>query len=204
MTYVSTPITRSAILIVSLALAACGGSSSGNNNRQPPPDTVSPNVSAVTVPAGSTLNRTVTLTATASDAGGVAEVRFLLDGALLGSDTTSPYSFDWDTSSLADGDYVLRAEAEDTAGNIAQSSEVTVTIANLVQFLLTASGDEEVPPVETAGSAQADLSVDLVTGAVSGTVSVSGFTPTASHIHDGFAGTTGGVVIGLDQGAQDE
>ena len=131
MTHVSTAIIRSAILILSLALAACGGSSSGNNNRQPPPDTVSPTVSAVTVPAGSTLNRTVTLTATASDAGGVAEVRFLVDGTLLGSDTTSPYSFDWDTSTLADGDYVLRADAEDTAGNVAQSSEVSVTSSTI-------------------------------------------------------------------------
>ena len=32
--------------------------------------------------------------ARASDAGGVTEVRFFVDGVLLGTDTTSPYSID--------------------------------------------------------------------------------------------------------------
>lgn len=187
--------------LVLVALGACGGGSGGGgggNPEPPPPDVTAPTVSAVTVPAGSTLNRTVTLSATASDVSGVAEVRFLLDGVLLGSDATSPYSFEWDTSTVADGNYTLRAEADDTAGNTAQSADLSVTVDNEVEFSITLSGDQQVPVVSSAGTAQAALTVNLATGAVSGSVVVNTITPVAAHIHDGFAGTNGGVVIGLE------
>ena len=198
-----TTLIRLLIIVLPITLAACSSSSSGNNNNnnQPPPDTTGPTVSAVTVPAGSTLNRVVTLNVTASDASGVAEVRFLVDGAVVGTDTTSPYSFDWDTSTVADGSYTLAAAADDTAGNTTQSADVAVTVANTVQFLVSLSGEEEVPAVESPGTAQADLTVNFATGEVSGTVTVNGITPSAAHIHDAFAGATGGVLIGLDQDA---
>jgi len=202
MTSRSISLFRFLVFFVALALSACGSSGSGGSNQQePPPDTTGPNVSTVFVPAGSTLNRIVTLSATASDSSGVAEVRFLLDGTVLGTDTASPFSVDWDTSMIADGDHVLRAEAQDTAGNTTQSAEVTVTVANVLQFLVALSGEEEVPGVDSAGTAQADITVNLVSGAISGMLTVNGITPSAAHIHDGFAGSTGGVVIGLDQDA---
>jgi hypothetical protein len=192
-------LVRGFVFLASVLLGACGGSGNGGGGNQgPPPDVTPPTVSAVSVPPGSTLNRVVSLSATASDASGISEVRFLLDGTSLGSDTTSPYTFDWDTSTVADGDYTLRAEADDAAGNTAQSAEVTVSVDNDVQFAFALSGNQEVPVVDSAGTAQADLSVNLATGTVSGTVVVNGITPTAAHIHDAFAGTNGGVVIGLD------
>lgn len=42
---------------------------------------------------------------------------------------------------------------------------------------------------------------DGVTGAVSGFITVGGFTPTNAHIHTGFAGSTGGVVVTLEADA---
>ena len=151
------------------------------------------------MPAGSTLNRVVALTATATDAGGVAEVRFILDGTVIGTDATSPYSLDWDTSTVADGTYTLTVAADDAAGNTTQSPGISVTVDNVVQFLAALSGEEAVPPVSSSGSAQADITVNLATGEVSGTLTVNGITPNAAHIHDGYAGTTGGVSIPLDQ-----
>ncbi len=71
-----TTLLRLILLAAPLALAACSSSSSGNNNNQPPPDTTGPTVSEVTVPAGSTVNRIVTLGVTANDPSGIAEVRF--------------------------------------------------------------------------------------------------------------------------------
>ncbi len=199
MTYVPTRYTRFLLALLPIALGACSSGGGGGGNPPPPADTTPPTVSAVAVPAGSSLNRVVTLTATASDAGGVAEVRFLVDGAQVGTDTTSPYSFDWDTSTVADGQYALRAEARDQAGNTARSGEVIVTVANVVQFQFALSGEQEVPAVVSAGTAQADFTVNLVSGEVTGSVVVNGITPVAAHIHDAFAGANGGVLIGLEQ-----
>ena len=194
--------------IALLAIFAVGGCSSGSDSApaapQPsPPDTTSPTVSAVEAPGAATLNRVVTLGVTASDNVAVTEVRFFVDGTLLGSDTTSPYEIDWDTSGAADGDHVLSAEAEDAAGNIAPSGEVTITVQNNVQFAVTASGAEEVTPVDSAGSAQASLTINLASGEVQGDLTVSGITATAAHIHDAFAGTNGPVLVPFDPDAGD-
>ncbi len=197
MTCKPTSFTRFLLIVSPLVLAACG--SSGSDAPPPPVDTTPPTVSTVTVPAGSTLNRVVSLSATASDASGISEVRFLVDGTQVGADTTAPYSFDWDTSTVADGQYTLRAEALDQAGNTAQSGDVSVTVANQVQFQFALSGTQEVPAVESAGTAQADFSVNLVTGEVTGSVTVGGITAAAAHIHNAFAGANGTVLIGLEQ-----
>jgi hypothetical protein len=200
MTCLPTSYTRFFAILLPIVLTACGG---GGSDAPPPPpaDTTPPTVSAVTVPAGSSVNRIVPLSATANDAGGVSEVRFLVDGTQVGSDATSPYTFDWDTSTVADGQYTLRAEAVDQSGNTAQSSDTTVTVANTVQFQLALSGEQEVPEVISAGTAQADFTVNLVTGEVTGSVVVNGITPIAAHIHGAFAGANGGVLIGLEQDA---
>jgi hypothetical protein len=58
------------------------------------------------------------------------------------------------------------------------------------------SGDQEVPPVTTKAMGSGTISVkDDKT--VSGSISVSGLTPTAAHIHEGAAGKNGGVIIPL-------
>lgn len=200
---------RTTLLLVStfaaLALNACGGGSNSDPGPPPPapPDTTAPTVSTVQAPAAGFVNRIVTLTVTANDNVGVTEVRFFIDGALLGSDTTAPYSIDWDTSAETDGDHVLSAEALDAAGNLTNSGDTTVTVANAVAFAVAASGDEEVGPVDSAGSAQADLTVNLVTGEVTGDLIVAGIVPTAAHIHDAFAGLSGPILIPLDPDASD-
>lgn len=189
-----------------LAIFAIGGCSGGSYSQppqmQPPPDTTAPNVSSVQAPAG-TVNRIVTLTVTASDNVGVTEVRFFVDGLLLGMDSTAPFSFDWDTSAETEGDHMLHAEAEDAAGNVAQSADVTVTVQNMTQFDVALSGTEENPPAGTQATAQAILTINLVTGEVQGELTVNGLAATAAHIHDGFAGRNGPVLVPLDQDAAD-
>ncbi|MDZ7644330.1 MAG: CHRD domain-containing protein [Woeseiaceae bacterium] len=184
-----------------LALASCGGGSGGGSS-EPPPDTTAPTVSAIQVPQGP-VNRTVTVSVTASDNVGVTEVRFFVDDQALGSATSSPYSVDWDTGAFAEGDHVLRAEAEDAAGNVADTAELTVAVENMKQYSVALSGTEEVPAVETGASAQADLTVNLASGAVEGEMTVAGLDATAAHIHDGFAGSNGPVLVPLDQDPAD-
>jgi hypothetical protein len=56
------------------------------------------------------------------------------------------------------------------------------------------SGDQEVPPVKSAGSAAGAITIGD-DGAVSGSVTATGFTPTAAHIHQAAAGKNGPVIV---------
>ena len=66
----------------------------------------------------------------ATDDQGIVEVRFLVDGVLIGSDASAPYSINWDTTMVADAQVTLTAEAEDFAGNVGVSADVVVTVQN--------------------------------------------------------------------------
>src|SRR5207249_2712666 len=67
-------------------------------------DTSPPTVSIPSPPTRPSADRTVTVTASASDNVGVAGVQFKLDGANLGGeDTSSPYSVSWNTTGASNG-----------------------------------------------------------------------------------------------------
>jgi len=90
----------------------------------------SPPTVNITAPSG-TINGTVDITASASDNNNVVGVQFLLDGINLGAeDVTAPYSFNWNTLTVADGNHTLTARARDTAGNTNTSSPVVVKVMN--------------------------------------------------------------------------
>lgn len=86
----------------------------------------------MTSPAsGASVTGTVTVSADASDAVGVAGVRFFVDGVAIGTeDTTAPYAVAWDTTTAGDGSHTLTAVARDASANTATSAPVTVTVAN--------------------------------------------------------------------------
>ena len=56
------------------------------------------------------------------------------------------------------------------------------------------SGDQEVPAVKSAGSGSGSITIGD-DGSVSGSVTASGFTPTAAHIHQAAAGKNGPVIV---------
>jgi hypothetical protein len=58
----------------------------------------------------------------------VDHVDFFVDGALIGTDTSAPFSFGWDTTAYADGAYTLTATAYDGAGNSGDAAPVSVTV----------------------------------------------------------------------------
>lgn len=189
--------------LFTLAAAGCSSGSSGKGNQEPPPDTTAPTVSNVQVPAATSFNRVTTLSVTANDARGVTAVRFYVDGALVATDTSAPYSIEWDTSAVADGDHTLTAEADDAAGNTGRSTGVVVSVDNVIEFAVTATGQQETVAVDTDASAQAALTVNLATGAIAGELVVSGMTATAAHIHNAFAGNNGSVLLPFEQDAAD-
>src|SRR5207244_1788049 len=96
----------------------------------PLPDTTPPTTS-ITAPAnGATVSGTTTVTASASDNVGVSRVEFYLDGALQATDTTSPYSWPWDTTTATNGAHSLTSKAYDAANNVGTSAAVSVTGSN--------------------------------------------------------------------------
>jgi hypothetical protein len=56
------------------------------------------------------------------------------------------------------------------------------------------SGDQEVPPVQTSGAGSGTITIND-DGSVSGSVTATGFAPTAAHIHEGAAGKNGPVIV---------
>jgi len=108
----------------------------------PAPDIVSPSVSITSPSAGSTVFGTISIQANATDNVGVTKVEFYVDGELKGTDTSSPYSYSWDTTTIADGTHTLTAKAYDALVNVGTSSLVTVTIDNTDPIVsLTAPSD---------------------------------------------------------------
>jgi len=61
---------------------------------------------------------------------------------------------------------------------------------------VTLSGDQEVPPVRTAGSASGSFRL-AENGTLTGSVTVKGFESTAAHIHLGKKGRNGPVIVPL-------
>ncbi|HYO70609.1 MAG TPA: Ig-like domain-containing protein, partial [Archangium sp.] len=92
---------------------ACGTGSSDDHDdlafAVASTDTTAPTVSLTSPAAGASVPAPVTLSANASDNVGVARVEFYEGATLLGSDTTSPYSFSWTSPSL--GSHTVEARA---------------------------------------------------------------------------------------------
>jgi hypothetical protein len=87
---------------------------------------------SLTAPANGatfTAPASITITANAADTDGtIAGVDFYNGTALLGSDTTSPYSFAW--SNVPAGTYSLTAVARDNTGQQTASAARTITVNN--------------------------------------------------------------------------
>lgn len=126
------------LLALSAVLAGCGGGGDSpavapSPPPAPPPpppgpDTTPP-VITLTAPAqGSTgLSGVLGLSAQAQDNTAVSSVEFQVDGAPWGAAlTTAPYTASLDTSAFAAGQHVIRARANDAAGNRSDWASATV------------------------------------------------------------------------------
>ncbi|HEU4412140.1 MAG TPA: PHB depolymerase family esterase [Polyangiaceae bacterium] len=144
---------------------------------QPPVTDQRPTVN-VTAPAnGSTVSGTVTVTAAAADDQGVARVEFFVDGDLVATDTTAPYSFAWDTAAESNGPHALRAVAFDTAGQSTADNDTQVNVTGGVA--------DTTPPVTTATPAGGTFTQPV-------SVSLSANEPATTFFTlDGSAPTTG-------------
>ena len=92
-------------------------------------DAASPSV-ALGSPGAGPLAGTMSLAATASDNVGVDRVEFKVRGVVVATDTSAPFTANFDTKTVADGAAAVVATAFDTSGLSASTSTVNVTIDN--------------------------------------------------------------------------
>lgn len=190
-----------------IILSGCGGGGGygGNDNPPPPPPPPPPAAPtiAMTAPTGPSLNRTVSLTAAATAGAGINRVEFLVDGSLIATDTTAPYSADWNTASVTEGTHSLTARVVDSANTTVTSSAVSVTVLNAPTINAQISAAEVFPRTNSVATATGQLTFNLVTGVVTGGITLTGITATLAHIHNGIAGTNGPVIVDFLQSAGD-
>ena len=74
---------------------------------------------------------TINLSVTAMDNISISKVEFYNGSTLLGSDTSSPYTYAW--TNAANGSYTLSAKATDNGGAIGTSAEISVSISTVVE-----------------------------------------------------------------------
>lgn len=103
-------------------LAACTG------------DTTAPSVSIIAPADSSTVSGSISFDANATDDCSVMKVEFYVDGILVNTDSTLPYSVNWKTSSVPNGLHVLTAKAFDTSNLQTTSSAIQVTVNNVFIF----------------------------------------------------------------------
>jgi hypothetical protein len=175
----SVQITMAATVYVGLAVTSHNASTATtavlDNLSVAAPSNQAPTV-ALTAPANGltfTAPATITLSATASDPENrLSKVDFFNGSTLLGTDTTSPFSFTW--NSVAAGTYQLRAVATDADGGSATSAIATVTVNTATSspklVVFTASADHAIvtsyllevfPPTANTATATALTSSDL-------------------------------------------
>lgn len=98
-----------------------------------------PSVSISSPPNGYSVNGSITIQAAATDDIGVARVEFHVDSVKQGEDSSSPYSWTWNTTAVSNGQHTIKAVAVDTIGQSA-TSQVTVNVQNPVTLTINRSG----------------------------------------------------------------
>jgi len=83
---------------------------------------------AISAPVNSAqVSGVVSVTTSVASQNPISQVELYIDGSLYTADSTSPYSFTWNTGGLS-GQHTLFARIYDNSGNSSTSSTITVTI----------------------------------------------------------------------------
>jgi hypothetical protein len=106
-------------------------------------DTTPPTITLTSPANGATVSGTITLAATATDNLSMNRVEFYVDGVLRGTDTTSPYSVSFDTTTVGNGAHNWYGKAFDSSGNSTTSAVRNFTVNNVSPPQLVSNGGFE-------------------------------------------------------------
>ena len=105
-------------------------------------DATAPTVTITSPANGSTVSGTVTIQVSASDNVGVASVSVSVNGGIIGTVFSAPYTFYWNSGSVADGNHSITATAKDAAGN---SKSTSITVAKNTVIVVTPPPTSGIP-----------------------------------------------------------
>ncbi len=158
---------------------------------------------ALTAPApGATVSGTavmLTATASASTMNGltVTRVDFMIDGTIVGTAMTSPYTVSWNSTTVTKGSHSLTGKVTDSVNGTATTPAIMINTTGMAIAAVAMTAAQIFPAPMSQASGMADLTVKLDTGATRGTVKLTGLSATAVTINEGFAGATGPALISL-------
>ena len=197
-------------------LAACGGDGMGTAPMSAATDVMAsgsmgtscmgmgmsmscPAPTIAIMPPPGTVNRTVALRAqvTVMQGDTVTRVDFMVDGTRVGTTSSEIVSVSWDSTTVSDGAHTVTATVSDGLGQTSTASPVTIEVDNHPAFTIALSPAQIVPAPASAGSGTAHLAVNLGSGALSGSVVLSGLTATAVTLNQAFAGDHGAILVTL-------
>ncbi|MFX0203605.1 MAG: Loki-CTERM sorting domain-containing protein, partial [Candidatus Hodarchaeota archaeon] len=93
-------------------------------------DYTNPNLSITAPSEGAEISGTVDIEVTATDdASGMNRVEFSIGGTLVNTDSSTPYSYAWDSTTVADGGYRISISAFDNVGN-EEVASILITVNN--------------------------------------------------------------------------
>lgn len=195
---------------LAVLLSSCGGYGSGYNAMGAAPGATCggtysvacppPSVSVTVPAANANVSGMVTLTATATASSTynltIMSVEFEVDGMSVGVAMSSPYTVNWDSTKVTNGNHTITAIATDSASDMMTSTGVTVTVQNPAAAVAMAPGQLFPMPASNA-SGVARVIVERESGGVSGSVAVSGMTARSVTLNEAFAGASGDALLAL-------
>ncbi|MBU7036460.1 MAG: hypothetical protein HXS52_00895 [Theionarchaea archaeon] len=92
------------------------------------PYKVIPAVSITNPSQGQTVSGTVSVTVDTSTE--VTSVKFYIDGTNVATDSTSPFSWSWDTTQYSDASHTVKAEGYNASSQLVDDDTITVTVDN--------------------------------------------------------------------------
>lgn len=149
------------------------------SDTSPGGDVIAPQVTIGSPSAGATVFGIITVSASALDNVGVVKAELYINDIFQGSDTSSPYSFIWNTAPMSNGSYALMVKAYDAAGNIGASSVVTVTVFNAAPIPDATSPIVSITSPTNGGSYTKNMKVNAIGTDNVGVVSMQAYIDTA-------------------------
>lgn len=103
-----------------------------NQSAQPnaATDSTPPKIALQGIADAGELHGTVTLKVDVTDNRYVIKVEYYIDGEFMGVSYAAPFELTLDTAKLGNGDHIVTAKAYDAAGNVANSKDMTIIVAN--------------------------------------------------------------------------